>query len=109
MVAGDGQRGLVGVGRLAADPMQQQGSTRGRLRVPVRDGQPGEQTPPVVDQRHDPGQDLTALVILRREPRPAPLVLQLVEYVLRLGPIPVQLRHTQYVLFQRRDQHRILI
>ena len=42
MVAGDGQRGLVGVGRLAPDPMQQQRPTRGRLRVPVRDGQPGE-------------------------------------------------------------------
>jgi hypothetical protein len=33
----------------------------------VRDGQPGEQTAPIVDQRHHPGQDLTALMILRCE------------------------------------------
>ncbi len=109
VIAGDGQSGLVAVLGLAADPVEQQRPTGRRLRMPFGDGQPGEQTPPVVDQGHDARQDLTAPLILGRETSPSPLILQFIEYVLRLRPIPVELRDSQHRFFQRRDQYGVLV
>src|SRR5258708_22692592 len=77
--------------------------------MPFGDGQPGEQTPPVVDQGHDARQDLTAPLILGRETSPSPLILQFIEYVLRLRPIPVELRDSQHRFFQRRDQYGVVV
>jgi hypothetical protein len=40
---------------------------------------------------------------------PTPLILQLVEHVLRLGPITVQLCDPKHFFFQRRYQHRVFV
>jgi hypothetical protein len=71
VIAGQRQRRLVAVLGLPRYAVQHQGPAGGCFRVPVRNRQPRVQAPPVVDQHNDPGHDLTALVILRRESRPA--------------------------------------
>src|SRR5271155_24176 len=65
--------------------------------------------PPVVDQGDDACHDLAALQIVSREARPSPLVLQLVEVILRIAPVPVVLGQCQYLILQRGDQDRVLI
>ena len=49
MQAGDGQHRLIAVRRLSRDALEQQWPAGERLGVAVGDGQPCEQTPPVVD------------------------------------------------------------
>src|ERR1017187_4827676 len=75
----------------------------------IRDSQPHEDRPPVVDQGDDPPHDLAALPVLCREACPPPLVLQLVEVVLRIAPVPVVLRHGPHLVRQRGHQHRVFI
>jgi hypothetical protein len=67
-------------------------------------GQTGEQAPPVVDQCHCAGEQPITRQVLGREPAPAPLVLQLIEHVFRVGPIAVQLPERQDLVVQRGDQ-----
>src|ERR1035438_1794150 len=57
------------------------------------DSQAHEDRPPVVDQGDDPPHDLAALPVLGRETCPSPLILQLVEVVLHIAPVPVMLRN----------------
>ena len=47
-------------------------------------GQAHEQAPPVVDQRHAPGGQLTAMQVVRGKAAPAPLVLEFVEGILAI-------------------------
>jgi len=61
-----------------------------------------------VDQRDQPGHVLAALQVPRGEAAPAPLVLQLVEAVLRVRPVPVELGDRANLKIERRRQNREL-
>src|ERR1700712_6068045 len=67
-------------------------------------GQADEQAPPVVNQRHDTSEQSAACEVLCCETAPAPLVLQFIEHVFRVGPITVQLPQCQDFAVQRGDQ-----
>ena len=86
-----GDRRLPGVFRSTPDRGHQPRPAGNRLAAGFWMGQPDEQAPPVVDQRHRSGRELAAVQIVRREATPAPLVFQFIEGVLGISPIPVQL------------------
>jgi hypothetical protein len=89
--------------------IDQRRPTRHRFGVTPRYRQPHPQTPPVKNQCDDPRHQLASLQILRREARPRPLVLQLVEDILRIAAVPILLRDRQQIfLRERRHQHGIL-
>ena len=56
-------------------------------------GGPTVPTPPVVDQSHSASTGLAAFHVLGRKATLTPLVLQLIEAVLRIRPVAVQLGH----------------
>ena len=70
------------------------------MRIGIR--QPREDVPPVGHDRDEARHRLAALDRLRREPRPAPLVLELVEVVLAVAAVPVELR-------KRGRVHRLVV
>jgi len=89
--AGDRETCLSGVVCVRGDAMQQERSTGDRLEMFVWLGQPHEQRPPVVDEGDHPCHEPAARQILGGEAAPAPLVFQLVEVVLGIGPIAIEL------------------
>ncbi len=93
-------RCLVGVLGHPGDSLQGQWSRSDRLGMLVRDFQPHEDRSTVVDQSRNSGHELAALLILRSESTPTPLVLQFVEVVLRIRAVPVMLRNTEHLVFQ---------
>src|ERR1035437_2709447 len=107
--ARDLHRGLISVPGLPGDGVQCQWSRSDGFGVFLRNSQAHEDRPPVVDQGDDPPHDLAALPVLCREACPPPLVLQLVEVVLRIAPVPVVLRHGPHLVRQRGHQHCVLI
>ena len=98
--ARDLHRGLISVSGLPGDAVQCQRPRRNRFGVLVRDSQPHEDRPPVVDQGDDPSHDLAALPVLCREAGPPPLILQLIEVILRVAPVPVVLRDGPHLVSQ---------
>ena len=102
------QPGLTAVAGLARNPVQKKRPAGDRLAVVIGVRQTHEQAPPVVDQANQAGHVLAALQILRREAAPAPLVLQLVEAVLRVRTVPIELRHRQHLQIERGRQNREL-
>src|SRR5437763_697878 len=104
MRAADPQRDLPSVARLSRDGLQQQRSAGNRLAPMIRISQAHEQAPPVINQGNAAGEQAAALQILRREPAPTPLVLQLVEPILAVRPIAIQLTQAQNFAVQRGDQ-----
>ena len=70
-------------------------SNKGRLVIASRpiigSNQSNKQRPPVIHECRHSGGDLRALEILGCEPAPTPLVLQFVECVLCIAPIPIEL------------------
>ena len=83
MQSGQRDRRLARVFRPASDRGHQPRATSDRLAARVRARQAHEwleaspQAPPVVDERHRAGGKLAAMQVVRGEPTPAPLVLQL--------------------------------
>jgi hypothetical protein len=55
----------------------------------VRFGQTDEQAPPIVDQRNHPGEQPTALQIMRGEAALAPVIFQLVVATFTIRPISI--------------------
>src|ERR1017187_4837168 len=95
---GDLGRGPGGESGPAADQLFP--SRRGLPLVLFRNRQARKQGPPVVDQGDDARHDLAALQIVSGEAAPAPLVLQLVKVILRVGPVPVVLAQRQDLIRQ---------
>ena len=102
------QPGLTSVVGLAGNPVKQKRPAGDRLAVVIGVRQAHEQAPPVVDERDQPRHVLAAFQVARGEAAPAPLVLQLVEGVLRVRPIPVELGNRSDLQIQRRRQNREL-
>jgi len=71
MQARDRQCRLVAMRGVSGDAVQQQGTARRSLRVPVGNREPREQRPPVVDQRNRAGQNLAASQVMGGEAGPA--------------------------------------
>src|SRR5437660_1334168 len=71
--------------------MQRQRPRGNGFRVLVRDSQPHENRPPVVDQGRDARHHLAALPVVRGEACPSPLILQLVKIVFRVPAVPIML------------------
>src|ERR1700693_4353727 len=107
--ARDLYRGLITVTGLPRDAVQCQGPRGDGFSVFFRDSQPHENRPPVVDQGDNPPHDLAALPVLCREACPSPLVLQFIEVVLRIAPVPIVLRDAPHFVRQRGHQYRVLI
>ena len=99
---------MTGMLGLAGNPEQQKRPAGDRLAVVIGIGQAHKQAPPVVGQRDQTGHVLAALQVARREAAPAPLVLQLVEAVLRVSPVPVELGDRTDLKIERRRQNREL-
>ena len=99
---------LTGVMGLTCNPVQQERPAGDRLAVVIGIRQPHEQAPPVVDERDQPRHVLAAFQVPRGEAAPAPLVLQLVEAVLRVSPVPVELGERTDLKIERRRQNREL-
>ena len=70
---------------------QQQGTTGDRFSPYHWLNQSNKQRPPVIHECRHSGGDLRALEILGCEPAPTPLVLQFVECVLCIAPVPIEL------------------
>ena len=70
---------------------QQQGTTSDRFSPYHWLSQSNKQRPPVIHECRHSGGDLRALEILGCEPAPTQLVLQFVECVLCIAPIPIEL------------------
>ena len=68
---------------------QQQGPAGNGLHPGLRLGRSAVPTPPVVNQRYNASATLAAFDVLGRKTAPTPLVLQLVEAVLRIGPVAI--------------------
>ena len=66
-------------------------------------------TPPVVDECHRTRRQLATVQIVRGEAIPAPLILELVERILRVGSIPVELAEREDLVLEIGDQHRVLV
>jgi hypothetical protein len=96
--AGDLHGGLIPVPGLPGDALQGQRPRGDGFGVFTGDSQAHEDRPPVVDQGDDPPHDLAALPVLGRETRPSPLVLQFVEVVLHIAPVPVMLRDSSHLI-----------
>ena len=99
---------LTGMVGLAANPVKKKRPAGARLAVVIGIGQAHEQTPPIVDQRDQSRHVLAALQVPRGEAAHAPLVLQLVEAVLRVRPVPVELGDRANLKIKRRRQNREL-
>lgn len=87
----------------------QPGPAGHRFKAGFRIGQAHEQAPPVVDQCHRACRQLAAVQVMGGEATPAPLVLELVEGVLRIGPIPVELAQREDFVIEVGDQHGVLV
>lgn len=109
MQTGQGDRRLAGMFRSAAHRRHQPRPTGDRLAPGLWIHQTDEQTPPVVDQCHSAGRELAPMQIMGGEATPTPLVLQLVEGVLGIRPIPVELAQLQNFVIEIGHQHGILI
>lgn len=91
MQAAEGDRSLASMLGPAPDRRHQPRPAGNRLASCFGAGQTDKQTPPVVDQRHGARRQLAPMQVVRGEATPAPLVLQLVEGILRIGPVSVEL------------------
>ena len=80
----------------------------GLSRIPAR-GQSGIPAPPIVDQPHGASGETATRQIAGAVPAPAPLILQLVKTVLRIRPVPVQLRDAQNTFCEIRHQHGVFV
>jgi len=96
MRTGDLHRGLITVPCAARNAVQRQPTGGDRLSMSIRECQPHEDRPPVVDEGCDASHDLAAFPVVCGEAGPTPLVFQLVEVVLRVPAIPVVLRDSAY-------------
>ena len=99
MGQGDQQARLPRMVGQACDTSEQQRATGDGLPAGLRMGKPDVPAPPVVDQGHGTGREIAALQILRGVASPAPLVLEFIEAVLAIGPVPVQQQCFAIVLF----------
>jgi hypothetical protein len=86
---GASSRRLAAVLALCANGVKQQQAAGNAFRVFVREGQPQEDRPPVVNLSDDASGDLTTGEVLGGKAAPAPLVLELVETIFRIRPIPI--------------------
>jgi hypothetical protein len=109
MLAGQRDRGLARMLGASADRGHQPRPAGDGLEPGFGVGQAHEQTPPVVDQRHRARRQLAAMQVVRGEAAPAPLVLELVEGVLRVGPVAVELAEREDFVVQVGDQHGVLV
>lgn len=85
------QTGLAGVLGQATDTGEQHRAAGDRFQACFRVRKAHVPTPPVVDQRHRPRREVAALQILGGITAPAPLILEFIESIFAIGPIPVQL------------------
>ena len=106
---GDPERGLAGVADTLGNGGEQQRPAGDRLEVLVGLDQPREQVPPVVDERDEACGMPAAGEVMRREPAPAPLVLQLVEGILAVGAVAVELTDAEDRLCERRNESGVLV
>src|SRR6267154_2285941 len=83
------------------------GATGERLAVMVRIGQTHEQVPPVEDEGDNACHDPAARQVVGGKAAPAPMVLQLVEAVLTISPVPVKLPNRENLGLQRGHQNSI--
>jgi len=72
-------------------------------------GQANKETPPVINQRHRPSRQLAAVQVVNGEATPAPLVLQFVEGILGIRPIPIELAQAENLVVRVGHQHGIFI
>lgn len=107
--AGDGDRRLSRMLCPRSDRVQQQWPAGDGFQMPVGLGQSRENVPPVVNKRDEPRAEAAPRQIVRGEPAPAPLVLQLVENILVVAAIPVQLAETFDRRLQRRRQNLVFV
>ena len=91
MAAVEEQCCAPGVRGRSGNTGQQQGTTGDRFSPCHWLNQSNKQRPPVIHECRHSGGDLRALEILGCEPAPTPLVLQFVECVLCIAPIPIEL------------------
>jgi hypothetical protein len=71
--------------------------------------QSNEQTPPVVDQCHGTSSQLTAMQVVRGVAAPTPLVLEFIEGVLGIRPIPVELTEAENLVAGVGDENGVLV
>ena len=89
VLPGQRDRGLARMLGASADRGHQPGSAGHGFEPGFGVGQAHKQAPPVVDHGHRARRQLAAMQIVRGEATPAPLVLEFVEGVLRVGPVTV--------------------
>ena len=95
MHAGDEHVALARVLGLSAHRGEHEWTGADRLKPLARVGRAHVQAPPVVDQRVVPCHQRRAFELFAGEPGPTPLILQFIETVLAISPIPVQLGDAQ--------------
>src|ERR1700735_929396 len=105
--AGDFDRRLPRVTHAFGDGVQQQRSAGDGFSVPIRLGQTNEDVPPIIKQRDQTRRQTTSRQIMGDEAAPAPLVLQLVKYVLTIRPIAIELAEAPQSFGERGHENLI--
>src|SRR5262245_6462560 len=107
--AGNPQGRLAGVTKALGNAGQEQRSAGDRLEMPSGLREPDEQVPPVVNEGDQAGGKPTTSEVLCGEPAPTPLVLQLIEGVLAIGPVAIELAESEDLGIERSHQRRVLV
>jgi hypothetical protein len=105
----DGDAGLAAMPGEARRGMEQQRTTGNGFGMLAGVGQAHEQAPPVIGQRRDAGHEAAAFNILGGETAPAPMVLELVERIFRVGAVAVHLGGGEDFARERGHQHRVFV
>lgn len=96
------------VARVLATRGDAPGLVHDRLKPGLRMRRANMPTPPVVNQRHRPRRELATFDVMRGVAAPTRLILQFIEAVLAIGPIPVQLAHRYERVVRIGHQHGVL-
>src|SRR5215813_109652 len=97
---GNAQGRLASVTKALGDTGQEQRPAGDRLEMPSGLGEPHKEIPPIVDQGDETGRKPATGQIVRREPAPAPLVLQFIEGILAIRPVAIELAKSEKLSFE---------
>ena len=97
---------------MAGEPgwgLQEQRPAGDGLGVLAGMGQPDEQAPPVIRQGGDPGHQVAALEVTGGEATPAPVVLEFIKRIIRIGAVAIPLGEGQDFLLEGSDQDGVCV